>query len=348
MYGERNNRRRIVTLGRAGYYQSLPRLSEATINQLLDVLREKHLRIEQLPSECLSGAAYGSKITQELMRLRLYVARGLRSWSGLVICFPGNKEELTTGFVGTPYLRRILHPMLDLFLRLRSAGAEDLQCVYILGERFPDVFLRKFKLLEQVIPHVIVLTGDILKFRKATAIPPIPKSKNEAWAQTTLCRAMENPAGLAVPYRGLQARLGYISTELPTGEGTRNPERLDILAYDKKDRSLVAIEIKGPRANRVEIENLFLQGLEHRNWLERNKMAVKLMFDGVRGRRINTRKRVRLLLACFEDRIPPLFNDLREKAMRKDRHLGIDFGRLVETETGGLEVVPFPDCASMR
>jgi hypothetical protein len=58
--------------------------------------------------------------------------------------------------------------------------------------------------------------------------------------------------------------------------------------------------MKGPEAKRVEIENLFLQGLEHRNWLEYNKMAVKLMFDGVRGPRINTRKRVRLLLAFFE------------------------------------------------
>lgn len=33
---------------------------------------------------------------------------------------------------------------------------EELQCVYILGERFPDVFLRKFRLLDQVIPHVVV------------------------------------------------------------------------------------------------------------------------------------------------------------------------------------------------
>jgi len=123
---------------------------------------------------------------------------------------------------------------------------KELQCVYILGERFPDVFLRKFRLLDQVIPHVIVLTGDILRSGRATAIPSAPRSTNEAWAQVMLCREMEGPHGLAVPLRGRHSRLGYIVTELPTGEGTKNPERLDILAYDKSDHSLVAVEIKGP------------------------------------------------------------------------------------------------------
>lgn len=318
-----------MTLERAGFFKSLPRLSRVTIDHLLDTLRQQHLRIEQIPSEVLSGSALGPKITEELTRLPIFLARGVRSWSGLVVCFPGSREELTTGFVGTPYLRRVLHPMLELFRRLRSTGAEELQCVYILGERFPDVFLRKFRLLDQVIPHVIVLTGDILKSRRAAALPPVPESTNEAWVQAMLCREMEKPQGLAVPARGGQSNVGFIAAELPTGEGTKNPERLDILAYDKSDHSLVAVEIKGPDAKRVEIENLFLQGLEHRNWLEYNKMAVKLMFDGVRGRRINTRKRVRLLLAFFEDRVPPLFHELRAEAMRKDRHLIIDLARLV-------------------
>jgi len=96
-----------------------------------------------------------------------------------------------------------------------------------------------------------------------------------------------------------------------------------------------------PGASRVEIGNLFLQGLEHRNWLEYNKMAVKLIFDGVQGRRINTRKRVRLLLALFAPEVPPLFHKLRAEAMRKDRHLDIDFAKLVIHQSSGLEVVSF-------
>jgi hypothetical protein len=239
------------------------------------------------------------------------------------------------------YLRRILHPMLELFRRLRISGAKDLQCLYILGERFPDVFLRKFKLLDQVIPHVIVLTGDILKASGDTVIPPPPKSSSEAWAQSMLCREMEKATGLLIPRPSPHSNLGYITNELPTGEGTRNPERLDILAFDKKDHSLVAVEIKGQGAGSVEVENLFLQGLEHRNWLESNKMAVKLMFDGIRGKRINTRKRVRLLLALFKETVPPLFHELRTEAMRKDRHLSIEWVRLERQETGQLRVVSF-------
>ena len=293
-----------MSLEGAGYFKSLNRLSRETVDQLLATLRQRHLRIEPIPSEVLSKSSLGPKVTEELTRLPVYLARGVRSWNGLVVCFPGNRKELAAAFVGTPYLR-------------------------------------KFRLLDLVIPHVIVLTGDIYKSMKGAALPLVPKTKSEAWVQAMLCREMAAPHGLAVPLLGVQTRLGFIAPELPTGEGTKHPERLDILAYDKSDHSLVAVEIKGPKASRVEIENLFLQGLEHRNWLEYNKMAVKLMFDGVRGRRINTRKRVRLLLASLEDRVPPLFRDLRDEAIRKDRHLSIELGRLIIRENGGLKMAPF-------
>ena len=63
---------------------------------------------------------------------------------------------------------------------------------------------------------------------------------------------------------------------------------------------IVTFELKGPNAGRVELENLFLQGLEHRNWIEKNKMTLKLLFDsGPKGKWINTRKRVRLLLGFY-------------------------------------------------
>jgi hypothetical protein len=36
------------------------------------------------------------------------------------------------------------------------------------------------------------------------------------------------------------------------------------LGVDREDKSLVAFEIKGPHPGRVELENLLLQGLAHR------------------------------------------------------------------------------------
>lgn len=326
---------------RGGYFKSLNTLSSNTIDRLLDILRQQRLRIEPVSPDVLGGSSLGPRITADLTRLPIYVARGVRSWNGLIVCFPGNQNELTTEFVGTPYLRRILYPMLELHRRLRISDKTEQLGIYILGDRFPDVILRKFRLLDQIIPHVIVLTGDILKSKKKMELSRVPENKNEAWFQAMLCEKLQTSLGLVVPKRNAIAHLGFIAAELPTGEGTKNPERLDILAYDKHDHSLVAFEIKGPDANRVEVENLFLQGIEHRNWLEKNKMSVKLIFDGVRGSRINTRKRVRLVLAFFEANVPLLFHELRDQAVKKDRHLCIDFGRLVIKESGDVRVVSY-------
>jgi hypothetical protein len=105
---------------------------------------------------------------------------------------------------------------------------------------------------------------------------------------------------------------------------SKDPERLDLLAYDSRDHSLVAFEIKGPKASQVEKENLFFQGMEHRDWLEKNKMGIKLAFDkGPKGTRINTKKRVKLVLGCFDDH---LLEQLRkyERKLQRDKHLKVE------------------------
>jgi len=133
----------------------------------------------------------------------------------------------------------------------------------------------------------------------------------------------------------------FLCSEVPCSEGTENPERLDILGYDEYDHALLAFELKGENAGRVELENLFLQGIEHRNWLEKNKMAIKLLFDGgPRGKRINTRKRVRLLLGYYGGNVPHLFDELRTEAIRRDPYLEIDFIK-IENADGEVVVMQF-------
>ena len=110
------------------------------------------------------------------------------------------------------------------------------------------------------------------------------------------------------------------------------------MAYDLDDHSLVAFEIKGPDAGKPELDNLLFQGLEHRNWLEENKMAVKFAIDGPKGSRINTRKRVKLILGFCGEKIPELFIDIKNQALRKDRFLHIDSCRLIPPEQFGGEV----------
>jgi hypothetical protein len=59
-------------------------------------------------------------------------------------------------------------------------------------------------------------------------------------------------------------------------------------------------------------------------------MGIKFMLDGPRGGRINTRKRVRLILGFFDEQVPGLFRDMREEAMQRDRHLEIGFVRFAQ------------------
>lgn len=333
-----------MPLEKGAYFSALSKgglLDMKPIENLLKGL-DSHLLLEPLQPELLCQTKSQAKITEELTRLPIFVAKGKRSWGGLVIGFPGSKKQLTTEIVGTPYLRRILYPILELHRRINIYYSERLPCIYLLGTSFPDVLIKKFRLLESVTPHVILLTSELgnkaiatKAEEKSAKLPEFPESINEAWVQTWLCRKMIEPNGLQVPITNGTLQLGYLGREIPTGEGTKQPERLDILGVDKVDHSLVALEIKGPACGRVELENLFLQGLEHQRWLERNKMAVKFLFDKPVGRRINTAKRVRLLLGFFNEEVPDLFWELRQRAMRHDRYLRIDFVRFVQI--GGLD-----------
>jgi hypothetical protein len=187
-------------------------------------------------------------------------------------------------------------------------------------------------------------TSDLLNTAKSQEAEPAlaldyDTAINEAWVKLWLCRKMKESNGLDIKLKDGHIQLGYIGREIPTSEGTTESERLDILGYNQESKALVAFEIKGPDASRVDQENLFLQGLDHREWLEANKMAVKFVFDGPRGTRINTTKRVRLILGFFEERfyhgrIPEVYWNLKEQAQRRDRKLDIDFIHF--TQSGGI------------
>ena len=313
-------------------------LSKATLNKIIKFMISKGMSIEKSPSEILKQ----KRITGYRPKLELYLCRGNRSWEGLIVGFPGTKEDLTTKNVGTPWLRKILYPLLVLQKRISEEDVRTMPCLYLIGAHFNDVFLRKFSFLKSLVPHVIVLTDDLVKGAdpKKCQVPAFPYNLiNENYFQKSLCNQMSLEAGLKLPSKtGKAIRAGFISYEFPTVEATEKPERLDILGYDLDDHSLVAFEIKGPDAGRDELENLFFQGLEHRNWLEENKMAVKLAFDGPTGNRISTRKRVKLVLGFCAEKVPGLFFELRNDAQKKDRHLQIEFCRFLTPSTVGKHV----------
>jgi len=201
-------------------------------------------------------------------------------------------------------------------------------CLYILGEVFSDVWLRKFRFFHYMVPHVIVITEALKNSYSSKCIKgknKSPKTEAESYFQNRLATKMKSKIGLHIKLvSGGRMTLRFLGREVPTGEGSNYPERLDLLGYDSQDHSLVAFEIKGPKASQIEKENLFFQGMEHRDWLEKNKMGIKFVFDkGPKGRKINTKKRVKLVLGCFDDQILEQLIKY-EKKLKKDKHLEID------------------------
>ncbi len=311
-------------------------LSVKVINQIPGHMSTLGLTITPITQDMYGRNDASEKITDYLTRLPLYLVEGNPSWEGLLVGFPGDKKELSTKSVGTPYLRVILYPILDLHHRLQNLSKKRLPCIYFVGDRFSDVFLRKFFLLREVIPHIVVLTNDLYQCAQNKSQPPVTeKIFTESWTQMKISKQMSSEHGQKIQSGKRETVLRFLSSEVPCSEGTENPERLDVLGYDGKDHSIVAFELKGPGASRVELENLFLQGVEHRNWLENNKMAIKLLFDGgPRGRRINTKKRVRLYLGFYGEFLPAIFNELKHEAIRRDPYTEIEFIKLVNENDG--------------
>jgi|GEM_PF-910906 len=330
------------------------KLKRTTINSIIDHMDKLGLHNSPIDEKLLKKNAEDGKITEYLTRLELRVIEGNKSWEGLLVGFPGNVTELSTKSVGTPYLRSILYPILDLHHRLQKEYNKKLPCIYFVGERFSDVFLRKFDLLRKVVPHIIVLTHDI--YACSIKVPRLPVTiKNErfeAWTQMRLSKKMDD--GLMISNNVKKLSLRFFSYEVSCNEGTDNPERLDILGYDEPDHRLVAFEIKGRVGQRTDFENLFLQGIEHWNWLEKNKMAVKLLFDkGPKGK-VDTTKRVRLLLGFYGENVPHIFNELRRQYEKGDKeYTEIDFIRFTNIQTPNkdyeliLDLLPRPEEKSL-
>lgn len=319
------------------------KLSSQTLDAIFVRLKEKMKGLESVSPDLLKRNKQDPEITEYLSKLKLSKLLGNRSWEGLVIGFPGTKEDLAIKKVSTPYLRKILYPILDLHKRQEKELGRKLRCIYFVGERFSEVFIRKMSLLRSIIPDVIFLSGDLYKCSLSKSHLPksLAKPHQEGYVQKKLCESMEKPNGLKISLgRNTTLQLGHISHEVPCSEGTQYPERLDILGYDMKDKSLVAFEIKGPRSQRTDYENLFLQAIDHRNWLERNKKAVKFLLDnGPNGKRINTKKRVHLLIGFFNSKIPKLFPELYKQAKKRDLFLKIDFVKIAENN-GEIDVSP--------
>ena len=115
------------------------KLSFQSLRKLESFIKSRGMKIEEIQKNILRE----QKITGHLRKLNLYFCRGNRSWEGLVVGFPGTSEDLSVKNVGTPYLRIILYPILDLHRSLKEYKKVRMPCLYLLGRHFNDVFFKK-------------------------------------------------------------------------------------------------------------------------------------------------------------------------------------------------------------
>ncbi len=79
-------------------------LDNKSVNNLLEFMKSKGMVVEKLPVEILRKIGFR-------LNINFFECRGYRSWEGLVVTFPGKREDLTTRNVGTPFLRK--NPLSD-------------------------------------------------------------------------------------------------------------------------------------------------------------------------------------------------------------------------------------------
>lgn len=72
-------------------------LNKTAINNISDFMISRGMSIEKSSAVILKQ----KKITRYRPKLELFMCRGSRSWDGLVVRFPGTKEDLLTKNVGS-------------------------------------------------------------------------------------------------------------------------------------------------------------------------------------------------------------------------------------------------------
>jgi len=210
-------------------------LSYKALIELNKFIKDRRMHVKPFSEELLKKF----NVTKNLRRHELSICYGNRSWEGLIIGFPGSRRELSSENVETPYLRMILYPILDLFSKLCQQSPRPMPCLYLLGERFNDVFLRKFSFFKSLVAHVIVLTDDLRNCgKRAYQVPTEEASKiGEYFLQTD--------KGLNLLISGDKSiRAGFISYEVPTVATTTNPERLDVDVTSLKEKEEKIAELQ--------------------------------------------------------------------------------------------------------
>ena len=111
----------MTALWKEDYYSRLARgdLSKTALEAIGSLVRDK-LFVQTVDERLLLRSPSQQALPSQVRHLLLQVASRARNWNGLVVGFPGTSKDLSTSHVGTPFLRMVLYPILELHARVHN------------------------------------------------------------------------------------------------------------------------------------------------------------------------------------------------------------------------------------
>jgi hypothetical protein len=199
----------------------------------------------------------------------------------------------------------------------------------IMGHSFDEVFLRKMRLLGTAIPdlrliqYINVLNLSYLEERINRMKEHNQKMVNEK--KKIKCEVMDFQAAI-IEHLVKDGRIGQekyhvVDCEMPAGEGTKKAEVIDILALEVRRKWLNVIEVKFEKLNKPRTQGVIFQGLDYCNWVEEHKKGLAMIFP---DRKVDTRRRTRLLVINGPDGFPGFHKDVVNACVKKDRYQEIE------------------------
>ena len=242
-----------------------------------------------------------------------------------IIGYGGSGKDLRD--LPTPLQTELL-PLVFKFWYKISKGDRNIPLL-ILGHSFDEVFLRKMRLFNAVVPDLRLL--QFINVYRFSSIERRFKMYDEhcqkhLTEKPTIRNEVDDFQTSVVQYLKSGGELDgkkyhVLDCEVPAGEGTVKSEMIDILALERKRRWLTVIELKYEKLDNRRLQSSIFQGLDYCNWVEEHKEGLVMLFPAYN---IQTRRRVRLIMINGPKKFPEYHKEIARNVALKDRYQEIE------------------------
>jgi len=266
-----------------------------------------------------------SKIDNHLKFCHGLIKEKNRKFKIAIIGYGGSGKDLRN--LPTPLQTELLPLVFKYWYRI-SKGDRNIPLL-ILGHSFDEVFLRKMRLLNDVVPDL-----RLIQFINVNRFSSIERRFN-MYDEHCQKHLMEKPMirnevddfhASIVQYLKSGGELNgkkyhVLDCEVPAGEGTVKSEMIDVLALERKRRWLTVIELKYEKLDNRRLQSSIFQGLDYCNWVEEHKEGLAMLFPDYD---IDTRRRTRLTMINGPQKFPEFHKKIAHNVSLKDRYQEIE------------------------